>query len=165
MPRDRAWVDAPIGFQWSGTNARVDLLANATVNLDNITVVRLLVELWMTPPSLTSTASGLIQAQMGIGVSTNAAFSAGVTSLPDPRVPADAPARGWLWRGDMMYGYNNVDGTEKENWNFPGHTREDLGAMRKVDRGTLFFIFAGTAVVATEVDVDVTGLIRVLCLT
>jgi len=96
---------------------------------------------------------------------TEPAFDAGVVSLPDPRVAADSPARGWLWRGVMMMSYQNPGGAEIQNWNFPGHVAFEVRSMRKVDRGILTFIVSKTVIQGSAFDVDVSGLIRILCLT
>ena len=163
--RPRAWVDAIIATLQSGTNLAEDLLAAATVNLDTITVARLVVGITATPDSFTSGVSGVQRIDMGIGVASTPAFDIGVTALPDPRVASDAPPRGWLWRGSMSLVRSNVDGSEKETGQLYPTIRVDLGAMRKVDRGTLFFVTAKTAIQGSELDVDLSGLIRVLCLT
>ena len=163
--RPRAWVDALIGYEHTGTNVLTDLLASATVNLDTITVARIILDLWGTPPTVVSNTSGVMQFEMGICVVTEAAFDVGQTAIPDPRVPADAPARGWLWRGVGAYGFQNLAGGEGENWSFPMHVVADLGAMRKVDRGKLVLVVAKTAVQGSAVNVDVFGIVRTLCLT
>jgi len=165
MARPRAWVDRLIDVTLTGPNLVVDLLASATVNLDTITVTRLIIDLYSHPTTLTSNVSGIQKVEMGIGVVTGAAFDAGQASVPDPRIAADAPARGWLWRGLLFNSYQNVDGTEKENYNTLGHVSADLGAMRKVDRGKLILILSKTAVQGSEVNQAIVGLVRVLCLT
>ncbi len=163
--RPRAWVDFIGGFSQGPSNQVINLLAAATINLDTITATRIILDLYATPDSVSSTTSGIQKIEIGIGVVTEAAFDAGATAVPDPRVPADAPARGWLWRGVMVVGYQNVAGAENTNWNFPGHVAADLGAMRRVDRGRLVLISSKTALQGSEVTMDVSGIVRVLCLT
>ena len=163
--RPRAWVDALINFQQAGTNVLTNLLAAATVNLDTITVARIILDLWAVPDTMSTTTSGVNKIEMGIVVVTEAAFDAGQTAVPDPRVPADAPARGWLWRGLMIASYQNVGGSEMETWNFPGHVAADLGAMRKVDRGRLVLVTSKTAIQGSALTWNMAGIVRVMCLT
>ncbi len=163
--RPRAWVDDIIGITQGSGNSFANLLLAATVNLDTITVARLIIDLYCTPDGFTTTPSGIQKVEMGVMVVTEAAFDAGAASLPDPRVAADAPARGWLWRGLMLVGYQNPAGTEQDNFNFVGHVAVDIRTMRKVDRGRLVLVTSKTAIQGSELGVDITGLVRTLCLT
>jgi len=167
VPRNRAWVDNLTGYIQSTILVTTDLLASATINLDTITVTRLILDLYATPETPASNTSGTSRIDFGIGVITEAAFDAGSpwAQVPDPRVGKDTPARGWLWRGIMVVGFQNIAGDERENWNLVGHVRADLGAMRKVDKGKLVLITAKTALQGSVQDWDISGLIRTLCLT
>jgi len=164
MPRPRAWVDRIITRTQGSVNQVDDLLAAATVNLDTITVTRLLISLHVTPDVVTSNVSWGQRLDMGIGVVTGAAFDAGQASIPDPRVQSDAPARGWLWRASMAASWENLNALETGPYVWPTQMW-DIGAMRKVDRGKLVIVYAKTAFRGTESDVNIEGLIRVLCLT
>ncbi len=166
MPkRPLAWVDDIIGHQQTGSSSLLNLLLAATVNLDTITVTRIIATLTLTPEDPISTTSGTNRVDIGIGVCTAAAFAAGAGSVPDPRVAADAPARGWLYRGSMTAAHQNGAGTEAASgWVYPTLTF-DVGAMRKVDRGILFMVIALTAIQGSEVTWDMSGLVRSLCMT
>ena len=164
MPRPRAWLDFLMAQTLTGTPLVVDLLAAATVNLDTITAVRIILHLEVWPASLTSTFEGVQSIDMGIGVSSVDAFGIGISAMPDPRVQADTPPRGWLWRSSISMYQSNADGAEAKT-PLPGIVDADLSSMRKVDRGTLSLVIAKTARIGSAFDCSVLGLIRTLCLT
>ena len=164
MARPLVWIDEIVGVVQGAALTFEDLLASASVSLDTITVARLIVDITATPESLIAAVQGVQRIDMGVAVVTNNAFSAGVSAVPDPRVAADAPARGWLWRGSMTQVYSNVDGSEKETMHLYPSRQYDIRTMRKVDQGRLIFIAAKTAIQGTAHDVDLSGLIRTLCM-
>jgi len=105
-------VQNMIGHAQSTANQRFNILAAAPLAFPTVTTARLIGDLYATPASVTTTTSGIQILEMGVAVVTEPAFDAGVVSLPDPRVAADSPARGWLWRGVMMMSYQNPGGAE-----------------------------------------------------
>jgi len=134
--------------------------------LDTITIARIILDLYATKDGgFTASTAGVQKIEMGICVVTEAAFDAGQASIPDPRVAADFPARGWLWRGLMLVQWHNLNSIENETPYLIGHVQADLGAMRRLDKGRLVLISSKTAIDGTEIDYNVNGLIRVLCLT
>jgi len=141
-----------------------NLLGAATVNLDTITAARLVISVTATPADPVAQVSSIQRLDMGIGVMSEEAFAVGITASPDPRVSVDAPPRGWLWRDSMTIVIENTTGLEQGIFSFP-NIRADLRAMRKVDRGVLFLVTAKTAISGAERNIDLSGLIRVLCLT
>ena len=122
------------------------------MNLDTITVARLIGKFLFFPESQTSNVAYTQRIDMGIQVVTEPAFSAAGASLPDPRVEADAPARGWLWRESAVIIFHNLNADEKGPYHYP-EVAFDIRAMRKVDRGRLVFTMVKTAEDGTETNV------------
>jgi len=164
MARPRAWADRLIVLSGSltGTPQALDLLTDV-VDSDTVTVARIIGRITVIPASLSATDQAAQRIDVGIGVATQAAFDAGVGSLPDPRVNADAPARGWLYRDSLVMMKQNSTGTV-EDWLYP-MSHFDVGALRRVDKGVLFVVFAKTSLQGSAFDVQVSGLIRSMCLT
>ena len=145
----------------AGTPVPQDLLSGMTVS-DTITVVRLIGFLKVIPQSLTGQIDGVMVVDVGIGVSANEAFVAGV--LPDPNIGSDVPSMGWLYRTSLVCVKVHSSGTDFEIADF-GEVRFDTRAGRKVDRGRLYINMIAGVVQDTSFPVRVIGLIRALCLT
>ena len=97
---------------------------------------------------------------LGIGVASQEAFTAGVTSLPDPNIDADFPTRGWIWRARYRtYGF-----AADQPAVFNVRVDLDLRSQRKLENGEAFFIGHNELVNGTTSVVQVTGLIRQLWL-
>jgi len=164
MRRNRAWADFNVDTNLAAAGeAVVNLLANATVNLDTITVTRIIGRLLVVPSVIANATVSIQRVAMGIGVASTEAFAIGVTAIPSPSDVTDFPARGWLWKqlGIMV---NQQDSGTVEAWHFP-ELVFDVRAQRKVDKGILFLKLRNDDVIAGTTAVKVIGLIRVLCLT
>ena len=121
-----------------------------------ITVVRMLIDLAVTPETL----SGVVASQisfMGIGVASFEAF--GVDAVPDPDVETDRPARGWLWRTSLVV-LDDPDTIVQ-----PMRVQADVRSKRRVDDGVLFLRMINTDRTGiTPFSIQVTGIVRVLYL-
>ena len=127
----------------------------------NKTVTRILPGLSLVPSTFNANASGVQIVSLGIGVTSQEAFSAGV--VPDPNVSTDYPPRGWLWAATYSIEYDRVAGTGL-HWS-PVRIDVDLRANRKVDRGILFLAACNANVSGNGLDVDIVGRFRCLVLT
>jgi len=162
--RPRAWADFHLDLNLSGdTRGAVNLLVNATVNLDTITVVRLVGRIRVIPSVIANSTVSAQLCTIGIGVSSTEAFTAAGLTLPDPNNPLDAPPRGWIFK-DQAVLVNQQDSGTVEAWEFP-EFKFDNRAMRKIDRGILFMQMDNIDLIAGTTAVKFVGLIRALCLT
>ena len=99
-------------------------------------------------------AYGVVTVHAAIGITSQEAFAAGAVS--DPASGAEAPARGWLWRGSTVVAQNGI-GTPVV---YP--IRGDIRGMRKIENGELFFAMQVVLQVGTTFTTNLSGLIRVL---
>ena len=165
MARPRAWGDTLVEFAIASAgvvSTPLNLLTTLSPS-DTITVARLIGHLTVLPTSLISTGNHVTNIDMGIGVASIEAFAA-TAGLPLPSIAADVPIRGWLWRERLTMAHHNDDGTEDSYVKWP-EVRFDLGAMRKVDRGVLYFHAIVSLSGGTFVSITVHGLIRAMCIT
>jgi len=160
MPgRNRAWADTV----YSGLvivdegSLATDLLVNAPT-VDTLTAVRIIIDVVVVlSPAIVSDALNVVS--VGLGVTSREAFTA--VALPDPAASTEYPPRGWLYVANkpVRSTATTVGLDVKE-----AHFQVDLRAMRKVDKGVLFLAL-GNAAVLNTLSVDITGRVRVLCLT
>ncbi len=146
-----------------GVVQKVDLLVNLTA-LDTRTAVRIIGRFVWQPNSISGQVDGSMKVDIGIGVATQEAFTAGGASLPNPSIETQQPARGWLYKQHMITTKEHASGVENE-LTFIDTLMFDVRAARKVDRGILFLATeSNNATGATSFDGRLTGTIRVLCL-
>jgi len=164
MARPRAWADFLLSMVLApGTAQSVDLLTSA-VNSDTITVGRLIGRIHVHPDSLTAQVDFGATINVGIGVASADAFGVGTAALAGIATAADAPARGWLYRSQMHVTKVHSSGTDYE-YGEDDTLAFDVRAMRKVDKGVLYFTAQSTSVVGTAGSLRLTGIIRAMCLT
>jgi len=87
-------------------------------------------------------------------VASQEAFIAGV--LPDPSVASDKPARGWIWRDQILATQNGT------NTEISKRITADIRGARKLENGELFLIADNNNHTGTVFSVNVTGLVRCL---
>jgi len=162
--RRRTWADTNLSLTLvSDAVQEINLLTNVLPS-DTKTAVRIIGRLIACPASLTAQVQGGMRIDIGIGVATEEAFGVGGASLPNPSLPANQPARGWLYKTTMTCIKEHDSGTTNE-FTFVDVLHFDVRAMRKVDRGILFLGIESDSFVGSAFDVDLIGTIRVLCLT
>ena len=162
VSRNRAWADTGLVAQSIASAGEIvtDLLANAPA-LDTITAVRIIGYLDVAIP-ITSEVQSSESIDVGIGVAAVEAFTVAGSSLPNPRTDTEFPPRGWLYRARRISWQFKAANNEQQQMH--AVFQWDVRAARKVDKGRLFMTITSTPLVGTAV-VDVTGLVRVLCLT
>ncbi len=159
--RRRAWNDVLVNriiTSGSGT-APIDLLVDAPPR-DVATVVRLIGDFTVLPDDRNAAIDSVMQIDLGVGVASDEAFVA--TVVPDPNVQAEYPALGWLYVTTMVMSINNSSGTV-ESYTFPT-IHFDVGANRKVDKGTLYLAVNNTLADGSGISVRFIGRMRSLCL-
>ena len=165
MARRRSWADFFLQLTLAdGVPQCKDLLTQAP-DLDTITVARLIAGLTVSPESFTAQVDGRMIIDIGVGVASQEAFAvAGCLGLPIVSAGADSPPRGWLYRGQISCEKVHSTGTTYEIMK-RGQVNFDIGAMRKVDKGVLFFIAEANVLGGSAYNVVLTGLVRSMILT
>ncbi len=106
MPRRASdWIDSLVGLATAtGGQSNVSLMSGvAPVNVRRQTLVRTLIELSL----YSTTVAGVWGTQIvdiGIGITSQEAFAAGV--LADPDTANDQPSRGWIYRTRRVVAQN-----------------------------------------------------------
>ncbi len=158
MPRRATdWIDTVIDRSVaSGAQDLFSLMTGvAPVNVRRQTLVRTLISLDFYSESAAG-AYGIQQLDIGIGITSQEAFAAGVVA--DPEVAADQPSRGWIYRTRMGVAQNGV-GTQ-----IIYSLRADIRASRKLDDGEGYFVVTNTTERGTSFSVHELGIIRQLWL-
>ncbi len=161
MARNRAWADTLLSnaIATPGT-LNINLLTNAPT-VDTLTAVRIVGHVIIVPDAELSAVDGSQNVDIGIGVTSVEAF--GANTLPDANDDTKYPPRGWLWidRFTMMIavGAGPIDRYQFTDYHF------DVRSQRKVDKGVLFMTIQNVVASGGGNAVQVSGRIRVLCLT
>ena len=138
----------------------LDILVDLGVSrLDTVTIVRLVGQMAVFPdiPIVSTTSNQIID--VGIGVASEQAFTAG--AVPQPDQTDEYPARGWLYVATKSLFRGNLDTTGEHypTWEF------DIRSMRKIDKGRLYLAAGNGLGDGTPIVVRFQGRIRALCLT
>ena len=153
MVRKASWFDTiPAVAPASGAQSIISLMGGV-LPLDSrgYTLTRTIVDVNLAPPTAVSDGQQIVS--MGIGLVSQEAFVAGV--VPDPNVALDRPARGWVWRTQVI-----VAGAASMVSHVPWTIRADLRGMRRVDDGELVLIVNNDALDGTSFAVFVRGIVR-----
>ena len=155
MPRMTDWIDTIISLDpATGGQANVSLMTGvAPVNMRGVTLIRTLVSLSFSSVSIAG-VFGVQNIFMGIGITSQEAFAAGV--LPDPETATDKPPRGWVYRSYQGVAQNSTGSPVLFE------ARADIRGARKIENGELYLIVSSTAVSGTSFTTAVRGLVRVL---
>ena len=146
------------------TPQQADLLTQAP-DLDTITVTRLIGRLYLVHNDLNAQVDSHMAVNLGIGVASVEGFGVAASAgLPIVGAAASSPPRGWLYRTQMDCLKVHATGTTNEI-TIRDMVSFDIGAMRKVDQGVLFFLAESFDLAHSAATVRLTGLVRALCLT
>ncbi len=159
MPGRRAsdWIDTLVSFSTaSGAQTLTSLMTGvAPVNVRRQTLIRTIFELGLTSDTVAG-AWGIQAFDIGIGITSQEAFAAGVVA--DPNSSTDQPSRGWIWRTRKVVTQNGI------STNILFEVIGDIRAARKLDDGECFIVVNNSVVGGTAFPVSMTGLIRQLWL-
>jgi len=162
--RRRSWADQRLAgvSVVAGTPVRLDLLENAPT-IDTLTVVRIIGDLTVQYTPNSTVVDSLSIIDMGIGVASVEAFATGSAGLPSPSAETQFPPRGWLYVASRPVS-QQLESAGTGALNEVSLFQFDIRAMRKIDKGILFWIIENTDIL-TGGSIRVTGRIRTLCLT
>ena len=155
MARPTDWVDTVLSLQaTTAGSTNVSLITGlAPADMRGATLIRTLIR--MTLSSITPIEStGVQMLHMGIGITDQEAFAAGV--LPDPGASSDKPARGWVWRDAMGVSQSALGGPSTFD------VRGDIRGARKIENGELYLICDNQPVSGTGFTTLIRGLVRIL---
>ena len=155
MARPTDWIDTSVGFTIaSGSQSNLSLMTGvAPVNMRGMTLIRTIFT-WSSFSTTVAGAWGVQILSIGIGVTSQEAFAAGV--LPDPDVPTDKPPRGWVYRTSQVVTQNGAGSPVT-------HDREvDIRGARKVENGELYIVVDNNPIVGTPFTARIQGMCRTL---
>jgi len=162
MPSNRRrtqWIDTNVNVNVSEGAAGVpaDLDGNLSVaDSQGLTLTRMIIDL-STSSATVAGAWGIQRLAIGMGMASREAFTASV--LPSPESPTEEPARGWVWRTNVLVGQNGTGGAV-----LGPRIMADVRAQRRLDSGRFFIKLNNTDILGTGFDVRVVGMIRSLFL-
>jgi len=152
--RDTIWVDTLFNdVLGAGTQQVHSLMGGIDPLTRGGTLTRTLVCLYAVPSPIGG-AAGMQMVNIGVGVASQEAFTAGIVA--DPQEENDFPQGGWVYRCRHAV----IDDPT------PGYPtpliKEDLRAMRKINRGELYLTFVSEAGQGVAFAVRLVGIVRCL---
>ena len=158
MPRRASdWIDTTVdrGIASAAQDLFSLMTGVAPVNVRRQTLVRTLITLDLFSETVAG-AWGVQQLDIGIGITSQEAFAAGVVA--DPVTANDQPSRGWIYRTRVAVAQNGIGGQVLYT------LRADIRASRKLDDGECYMVVDNTSERGTAFTAHMTGLIRQLWL-
>jgi len=155
MPRQTDWVDTNNALViTAGSQQSLSLITGLSPgDMRGATLIRTIVRMSLSSTSVAG-AWGVQKVDVGIGITSQEAFAAGV--LPDPSVSSDRPSRGWVYRDHIAVAQNGAGSPVLE------HIREDIRGARKIENGELFLVIDNTDQLGTSAAIRAMFLVRVL---
>ena len=156
MPRPTDWVDTLVNLEVSSANQAVTSLMTglAPVNTRGQTIIRTIIMLQMFSNTVAG-AFGVNRIDLGIGITSQEAFAAGI--VPDPGTVGDKPPRGWMWRAETLVSQNGAQAGDVIT-----RLEADLRGARKVENGEVFLVVENNPLLGTTAQYNVRGLVRQL---
>ncbi len=155
MARPTDWVDTAVNLTVAAAGQTVISLITglSPADMRGTTLIRTLVRLFFSSTTVAG-AWGFQVAHIGIGITSQEAFAAGV--VPDPSVSGDRPARGWVYRSALGVSQNGVAHP------ITFDLAADIRGARKIENGELFLAVDQIGLQGTSFATNVQGLVRVL---
>ena len=155
MPRQMDWIDTRVGLNIVDGAQGVTAIDGGSTQVvqRGTTIIRTIITLHV----MSSTVAGAWGAHvvdLAIGITDREAFTAGV--VPDPDSAVDKPARGWMWRTQMLVSQNGVSTPIVTTMH------ADVRGARKIDLGRAYLVVNSNLSAGTAFAVDIRGLIRTL---
>jgi len=157
-PRRRIWGDTSVGevtaTATQDTQTLSDELPGEESEHKGYTLVRMVIDLSISPAPPVTGSILLQEMFFGIGMISIEALNAGI--FPDTQVAGDNPVTGWLWRGHVTI-------TERPD---KGHAeiRADIRTQRKLMYGLPVLIMDSVATSGAGFSMLTSGIIRCLYL-
>ena len=161
--RRRAWADTIFNLTVAsaGSITPLDLLFDLP-EMTTKTVTRLIIGYDLFPEPQGSNEVGIQRVHAGIGVVSSEAFA--LAAVPDPGTSIDFPTLGWAWRDVHSIAINEDSTFGGQQFVYP-RVDADIRAMRKVDKGILFFAVDNILSTGSSFSIRIVGMVRALCLT
>ncbi len=163
VKRSLAWADViqnALGVSATGS-IKTDLLANVSNPVDTLTAARSVGDIMVYYDPTSAVVDSAQHIDIGIGVVSLEAFTAGLASMPDPS-KAEYPPRGWLYTASgVTWQTTTAEGVMMHPLRF----QWDIRAMRKIDKGVPFMLLVSSIAKGAGVTTLVSGRVRTLCMT
>ena len=161
MPR--LWIDTllveTVALGVLEVNSLMGGITAAQSRFDQMTLLRTIIGLDLAR-SVHDSGEGSEICDIGIGIASQDAFSAGGTALPNPDTEADFPTRGWVWRARYrIFGFAADQPTI-----FTRRIDLDIRSQRKLENGVSFLVVDLQAAEGATSTMSMIGLIRQLWL-
>ena len=155
--RQTDWLDTIVGqVTTTGSQTLLSLMTGvAPVNVRRQTLVRTIVTLQLMSTTVAG-AWGVQVLDIGIGITSQEAFAAGVVA--DPLTSNDQPSRGWIYRTRKSVAQNGIGAVVIYE------VHADIRAGRKLDDGECYLVVNNSSAFGTSFSVAQRGLIRQLWL-
>jgi len=127
----------------------------APVNVRRQTLIRTILRLELFSETVAG-AWGTQRVDIGIGITSQEAFAAGV--VPDPNTDGDQPSRGWIYRTRVVPSQNSAGAPVVLT------LAADIRAARKLDDGECYLVVNNSTTTGTSFTVRQSGIIRQLWL-
>ena len=156
MARPGFWIDTRMNETiGSAAQGLESLMTNvsSTQSRRGWTMVRTIIGIDIAR-SVHDSGEGSDLVEIGIGVTSQEAFAAGV--VPDPQTPTDHPTRGWVYRaGYRIWGF-----AADQPAIYTIRVDKDIRAKRKLDNGEMYIVIDNNPLEGTAGAILVTGYIR-----
>jgi len=157
MPNRRRTMWEDTLFAQNVTNGTQELCAidgtNSVADSQGMTLTRLILDLSFASRTV-SGSWGVANVDIGVGLTSREAFSAGVVA--DPSSETEEPSRGWIYRNRVLVSQNGT-GT-------PVTMRviADIRAQRRLDEGRIYIVVDHTVILGTVFALQFAGISRAL---
>ena len=152
--RETAWNDTTVNDSLVSEGSQFLRRTSDFTTEDGSTLVRTLICLSIQPVTPAGQTFNLQLVSIGIGVTSQEAFNAGV--VPDPDVDVEQPVLGWVYKCK----WNVLENAGADSP--PLLVEKNIKAARKLARGTCYIVGNNKAGAGTPFTIRVFGLIRQL---
>ncbi len=155
--RSKVWADTLFNVVIPNAGSSATSLMS-TLDPDerlDVTITRLIVCLYLYPETPNEVTS-IQLADLGVGIASQDAFTAGATA--DPNDPGDFPQAGWMYRCRHVV----INNSTAANRSPLIVIREDLRAMRKLQRGELYLKISNINTQGAAMGIRMIGTVRAL---
>ncbi len=158
MPRRTFWNEQILGFTTANGAETLISLLSGLGDATEMTLIRTIVRLDVMVDDSAETNSSIQRMSMGIGITSEEAFSIGTTAISDPATASEHPSRGWVYRTSGAVFISNV----AQGGHAPWRINDDIRTKRKIDRGDLFMKFQNDNLEGATNTLITAGVVRCL---
>ena len=155
------WIDTVFDVDVASGTSRTDSLmtgvSSTQTRFDRMTLLRTIVGLDVAR-AVHDSGEGSEKVSLGIGVTSQEAFAAGIVA--DPETASDFPVKGWVWRASYrVYGF-----AADQPAVFNVRIDKDLRGNRKLENGEMYMATTVAALEGSNSSTTIVGIVRQLWL-